>query len=215
MRLLIFGTGGHAKSVVEAIVARGEDEVMGLINEDGSSVPFLDGYSVLGANEDALAIARERKADGAIVALGDAAVRRAIVESLEGKLLFPSVVHPAAWVSPSSTIGEGTVVFAGSVVGASTIIGRHCILNTRASVDHDCVIEDFVHVCPGVTLAGHVRIGEHSWIGVGSTVVDRVALPRETFVRAGSCVITPRVPLSALSAVAAVSRGARTTAGRP
>ena len=48
----------------------------------------------------------------------------------------------------------------GAIVRASSVVGKHCIINTGASVDHDCTIEDFVHISPQVTLCGRLRIGE-------------------------------------------------------
>ncbi len=34
-----------------------------------------------------------------------------------------------------------------------------CIINTRASVDHDCELGDFVHVGPGAVITGSVTVG--------------------------------------------------------
>ncbi len=39
-------------------------------------------------------------------------------------------------------------------------IGHHVIINTNASVDHDCVQEDFVHISPQAGLAGNVSVGD-------------------------------------------------------
>lgn len=192
MKLLMFGTGGHAKTVAEAIIARGEHTIAGLVNERGDPAVFLEGIAVVASNADAMEAARRLEADGAVIALGDTDARTMLAERFGSAFVFPSIIHPAAWISPSSAIGDGTVVLAGAVVGASTRIGRHCIVNTRASVDHDCIVGDFVHVCPGVTVAGHATIGAGSWIGAGSTVVDRVRVADGSFVTAHALVKSPR-----------------------
>ncbi|MCK6372245.1 MAG: pilus assembly protein, partial [Gammaproteobacteria bacterium] len=49
-------------------------------------------------------------------------------------------------------------------------LGRGCIVNTGATVDHDCRLADWVHVCPGAHLCGDVHVGQGSWIGAGSVV---------------------------------------------
>jgi acetyltransferase EpsM len=192
MKLLIFGTGGHAKTVIEAITAAGEHEVVGIVNETGEGQSPRPNIEIVASNRDALSAAQRLGAEGAVIALGDTAVRMRIAQSLGASLAFPVIIHPAAWVSPSCRIGEGTVVLAGSVVGADSVLGAHCIVNTHSSVDHDCVLGDFVHVCPGATVAGHVTIGSGTWIGAGATVVDHVDIADHAFVRAASLVKEPR-----------------------
>ena len=44
------------------------------------------------------------------------------------------------------------------------------IVNTGASVDHECVIGDAVHLAPGARLAGRVTVGEAAWVGIGAVV---------------------------------------------
>lgn len=77
----------------------------------------------------------------------------------------------------------------GAVVNPNAKIGRGCIINTGAIVEHDCVIEDFVNICPGVSMGGHTRIGRKSFIGIGSTIIDDIKIGRESTVGAGAAVI--------------------------
>lgn len=63
-------------------------------------------------------------------------------------------MHSAAWVDPDAKLGTGTVVFAGAVIRPGSVVGEHVIVNTSASVDHDCVVKDFVHIVPGCTPGG-------------------------------------------------------------
>jgi acetyltransferase EpsM len=63
------------------------------------------------------------------------------------------------------------------------------ILNTSCSVDHDCVVEDFAHLAPGVRLAGNVHVGEGALLGVGSCVIPGVRIGRWATVGAGAAVI--------------------------
>jgi acetyltransferase EpsM len=76
-----------------------------------------------------------------------------------------------------------------SVVQAGTVIGRHCIINTSASIDHDCVIEDFVHISPNATLSGNVRVGEGTHIGAGATIIQGITVGKWCTVGAGAVVI--------------------------
>jgi acetyltransferase-like isoleucine patch superfamily enzyme len=56
-------------------------------------------------------------------------------------------------------------------------------------LDHDNVIEDFVHISPGTNLAGTVKIGKNSWIGIGAAVSNNVSIIADCKVGAGAVVI--------------------------
>jgi len=80
-------------------------------------------------------------------------------------------------------------VVGGVVVNADAQIGRGVILNTGCSVDHDCILQDFVHISPGARLAGNVRVGAGSWIGIGAVVREGVRIGSDVMVGAGATVI--------------------------
>jgi len=126
-----------------------------------------------------------------IVSIGDNASRYRVASKLTGK--FGRAIHPSAIVSPTATIGEGTVVMQGAIIQAGAIIGKHCIVNTGATIDHECVLEDFVHVSPHATLCGNARVGEGSWIGAGTTIIPGVRVGRWSVIGAGS-VVTRGIP---------------------
>ena len=56
-------------------------------------------------------------------------------------------------------VGAGMVAFAEVVVNTRATIGFGAILNTDCSIDHDCVLDECVHVSLGARLAGSVRVG--------------------------------------------------------
>lgn len=122
------------------------------------------------------------------VSIGKAEPRERIVRSLEGAV-FGTAVHPTASVSPTAIIGEGSMVFHGSVVQARAKIGRHVIVNTAASIDHDCVIGDFSHIAPQVALCGLVSVGARTEVGAGASVIPSVRIGDDCRIGAGAVVI--------------------------
>ena len=95
----------------------------------------------------------------------------------------------------------GSVIFAGAVVQPGTTLGRHAILNTGCSVDHDCLLGDHVHLCPGTHLAGTVRVGAGTMLGAGTSVLtsnpryDSIqGFPFESLGLAGLVVLEHRPP---------------------
>ena len=98
-------------------------------------------------------------------------------------------IHPSAIIGSDVTVGEGSLVAAGAVINASTKIGKCGIINTCASVDHDCVISDGVHIGPGCRVAGDVTVGKYAWLGIGATVIDKRSIGQGSVVGAGAVVI--------------------------
>jgi UDP-3-O-[3-hydroxymyristoyl] glucosamine N-acyltransferase len=46
------------------------------------------------------------------------------------------------------------VILQGAVVNAGVTLGQNVIINTGAIVEHDCIVEDDSHICPGAILGG-------------------------------------------------------------
>ncbi len=53
----------------------------------------------------------------------------------------------------------------------------------------DCVIGDFAHIAPNVSIAGNVSIGEGSQIGIGASIVQGVTIGKWAVVGAGSVIL--------------------------
>jgi len=68
-------------------------------------------------------------------------------------------------------------------------IGEGCIVNTRASLDHHGVLEDYASLAPAVTTGGNVSIGEGSVIAIGATVLHGRSIGDWSVVGAGATVI--------------------------
>ena len=66
---------------------------------------------------------------------------------------------------------------------------RYAIVNTNASVDHDCRIGEFVHVAPGVAICGGVRVGAGTLVGVGARVLPNVTIGARAVIGAGAVVV--------------------------
>lgn len=183
-KLVIIGASGHGKVIADIARKSGYTDILFL--DDNEAVKQCGGYKVAGTSKDA-----ETYADYEfVVAIGNAQIRQNIQEILIQKgLQLATLVHPNAVIAERVTISEGTVVMAGAVINPDTVIGRGCIINTCASVDHDCILADFVHVSVGVHVAGTVTIGERTWIGAGATVSNNIAITHDCMIGAGAVVV--------------------------
>lgn len=189
-KLVVFGAGGHAKVVIDIIEQQGSYEIATVLDDDvkrkGSR---FFGYTVLGTRAD-LAGLRSTHLRHAIVAIGDNAGRAAIAALLTQQgWQFATPVHPRASIGRGVEIAPGCVIMAGCVVNADAHLGAHVIINTGATIDHDCRIEDGAHIAPGCHLCGGVSVGRHSFLGAGTTVTPGVKIGDKVIVGAGSAVI--------------------------
>jgi len=104
-----------------------------------------------------------------------------------------TAVHPKAFVANNATIGKGCQILANSSVCARVSLGISCIVNTSASIDHECKIGKGVHIGPGAKMAGCITIDDYSFIGIGSIILPRINIGKNTIIGAGS-VVTKDMP---------------------
>jgi sugar O-acyltransferase (sialic acid O-acetyltransferase NeuD family) len=174
--MYLYGASGHAKVIIDILKSQGKN-ILGLI-DDNPSINELLGYKVYHNFGNLSPL---------IISIGDNKTRKKIAEHLSG-ICFETAVHASAILSDTCTIKEGTVVMQGAIIQSCSEIGRHCIINTGASVDHDCKIHDFVHISPHATLCGNATIGEGTWVGAGTVVIPGVKIGNWSIIGAGSVV---------------------------
>ena len=178
-KLAIIGASGHGKVVADIARLNGYEEIVFL--DDNDSLKKCGLYPVVGK----AASAQSLNAD-LFVAIGNAGIRRKIMDEV-GQCV--TLIHPNAVIAEDVEIGEGTVIMAGAVINPGSVIGRGCIINTCSSVDHDCVLSDFVHVAVGAHLCGTVSVGESSWVGAGVTVSNNIIICEKCMIGAGAVVV--------------------------
>ena len=59
------------------------------------------------------------------------------------------------------------------------------IINTGAVIEHECVIGDYVHVAVGAVICGQVMVGEGTFIGANSTIIQCQNVDPKSIVPAG------------------------------
>lgn len=170
--VIVYGTGGHGKTLIELIKAVGELELVGVVDDSAIKGSDVLGVPVLGTRDDLREI-RERGVGLAVNAIGgitNLATRIEVSELLtRAGFELPVLIHPTAVVEGSARIGQGTQILAHSYVGSLAELGECVIVNTSAVVSHDCTVGDFVNLSPGSLLAGNITVGERTLLGMGVT----------------------------------------------
>lgn len=189
--IIVLGGGGHARVIIDALLACNA-AIKGLVDpalvacETGAF-----GVRVLGGDEvlEGIDPADVQLANG-IGSTQSTERRRARFEHfLRLGFAFATVIHPSATLARDLRLAEGAQIMAGAVLQSGTTLGRNALVNTRASLDHDCLIGDHVHVAPGATLSGGVIVGDGTHIGSGAVVIQGVRIGRGCLIGAGAVVL--------------------------
>ncbi|GGB71970.1 transferase [Flavobacterium suaedae] len=125
-----------------------------------------------------------------ILGIGDNNIRVKIAQKLEAKgKELSNVIHPDASISTKVNIGSGNFIARNVAVNPLANISNYCILNTGSIIEHECSIEDGVHIAPGAVLAGNVSVGEKSFVGANTVIKQGIKIGRNVTIGAGAVVV--------------------------
>lgn len=175
--ITLYGAGGHCKVILDILKSIGRSVTL-VVDDNPKGDTFMGIPSCI----------PQGSYDKAIVTIGNCQIRKKVVGKIHVNE-FLTAVHPFTCVSQNSEIGEGTVVMQGGIIQSGASIGSHCIINTKASVDHDCKIGNFVHIAPGATICGEVEIGECTWVGAGAVVKQQIKIGKNCMIGVGAVII--------------------------
>lgn len=186
-RVVIIGAGGHAKVIADIIIKSG-DEVVGFLDDNYlKKTKVIYDLEIIGKISDCVEL---QKNDGKlyfIIAIGNNNVRKKIAQTFN--LNYYTAIHPTAVIGLEVRICKGTAIMANTCINPNARIGKHCIINTGAVIEHDNVIEDFVHVSPNATLCGTVKVGANTHIGAASVIKNNINITNDCTIGAGAVVV--------------------------
>ena len=110
---------------------------------------------------------------------------------------FPNIVSQNAKLSHFIKIGIGNIIFPGVVINRGVNLSNFIILNTQCSIDHDCIIDNYVSVAPGAILGGSVLVGKSSMIGIGAVVKNNISIGSECLL-GGNAFLNVNMPNNSL-----------------
>jgi len=184
--LLIIGASGHGRVIADIALKMNKWENIAFLDDD-ENIKSSMGIEVIGKSQEAFNYIHDCDI---FVAIGNNATREKIQERLKNKgASIPILIHPNVVIGEQVEIGAGTAVMAGVIINCCTKIGEGCIINTGATIDHDNLIDDYVHISPGVRTAGTVKIGKRAWLGIGCVVSNNVSIIDGCIIGAGAVVV--------------------------
>jgi len=176
IKLFIYGASGHGKVVADIAKDNGFKEIIFIDDGDNKYLTF---ENIKTQNHIPIALG-----------IGDNFIRNKIFKKLKRfNFNIITLIHSSAIISDNVTILDGSVVMPNVVINTNTKVGKGVILNTSCIIEHDNIIKDFVHISPNVALAGNVKVGKFTHIGIGSSVIQNIQIEKKCIIGAGSVVI--------------------------
>jgi UDP-perosamine 4-acetyltransferase len=187
--VILLGGGGHGSVVLEALLRSGA-KVMCVIDPKFKSGATLFGVPIRHDDADlktagpgrvllANGLGLKPRLDTRI-----ALYRTWCAQGYE----FASAVHPSALIGREVRLGAGCQIMAGVILQCRVSVAENAVINTRASIDHDCRIAAHAFISPGVVLCGNVCVGEGALVGAGAIVLPGVQIGRNAVIGAGAVV---------------------------
>jgi len=192
LNVLVVGSSGHARVIIDAMEREGRFFIAGIIDTFKPVGHSCLGYQVLGDELRLPDLIREHDIVGGVIAIGDNWVRHKVAERIRcavPNFQFITVIHPSAQVARSARVAAGTVVMPGAIISANADLGEFCIVNTKASLDHDGVMGAFSSFAPAVTAGGEVTIKPFAAVMLGVNIIHSISIGEHSVVGAGSLVL--------------------------
>lgn len=185
-KIILIGFGGHAHSVIDAIIQKNEYVIVGYVDneehDDYLSIKYL-------GNDKELKSIFDNGIKNAVICIGymgKSNNRELLYKKLKNiGFKLPVIIDKSAIVANNVEVGEGTFIGKGTVINANSKIGKMCIINSKSLIEHDCEIGDFIHIAVSACLCGGVKVGNSTFIGANSTIIQYLEIGDDVFIGAG------------------------------
>lgn len=188
MILAIYGAGGLAREIFDAVQSRREtcwEEII-FIDDYGKNA-FLYDHRVISFSkfENCYDIVDVEF----IIGVGEPSTRALLFSKIQRKgFSFVTILHATAVISESSIIGKGVYVGPFSFISSNTIISDNVIIQPHAMVGHDTQIGHSSVISTNAVLAGNCTVGERTFIALSVSVEQKTNIGDDSIIGMASCV---------------------------
>lgn len=189
--IVIVGAGGVGRETSLIIQQINELKstwnLIGFIDDDVNSWGnVINGYPVIGGMDSLEKLSLDTYV---VVAIANYKVKKRIVNKINNRFKFATIVHPRVWLHDYMTLGEGTIIYEGAILTTNIKVGNHVIISPKCGIGHDSIIKDYVSLLWNVNISGNDVIEEGVMMGSASTVIQGKRIGKGSTVGAGAVVI--------------------------
>ena len=189
--IVIIGAGGVGRETSLIIQQINELKstwnLIGFIDDDVNSWGnVINGYPVIGGMDSLEKLSLDTYV---VVAIANYKVKKKIVNKINNRFKFATIVHPRVWIHDYMTLGEGTIIYEGAILTTNIEVGNHVIISPKCGIGHDSIIQHYVSLLWNVNVSGNDIIEEGVMMGSGSTVIQGKRIGKGSTIGAGAVVI--------------------------
>jgi sugar O-acyltransferase (sialic acid O-acetyltransferase NeuD family) len=183
--VIVLGAGGHAKVIID-ILSQRKIKILGVATLNNSKV---ENYKFKNFTDEEVIANFDSEEINLVNGLGslpnDNKRYELSKKYLDSGYKFISIIHTSSIISKNTKILDGAQIMAGAIIGPGTNIGEGTIVNTQSSIDHDCEIKNYSHICPGVVCSGNVRVGSFVHISTGVSIINNINIGDNSIIYPG------------------------------
>lgn len=189
--IIIIGAGGVGREVsliIEKInKLKATWNLIGFIDDNINSWnKIINGYQIIGGMDLLETLPLDTYV---VIAIANYNVKKKIVNKINNKFKFATIIDPKVYIHDYMTIGEGTIIYEGAIITANIQVGNHVIISPKCGIGHDSIIKDYVSLLWNVNVSGNDVIEEGVMMGSGSTIIQGKKIGKGSIIGAGAVVI--------------------------
>lgn len=181
-KVLILGGKGNGTVVANAIIdanKRGfkEYEFAGYLNDGEEQGNYIEEYPVIDKVKNISKYFDEYYFINTILRIDGNVQRINMVEDLNIPLEKLAIfVHPTAYVAPNVKMNPGVVIMPNVSISANTKIGKNSLIMVGATIGHDNVMGDYLHVSAQACVGSYLTLGTGVHIGLNVSIKENITI---------------------------------------
>lgn len=189
--IIIIGAGGVGREVsliIEKInKLKATWNLIGFIDDNINGWnKIINGYQIIGGMDLLETLPLDTYV---VIAIANYNLKKKIVNKINNKFKFATIIDPKVYIHDYMTIGEGTIIYEGAIITANIQVGNHVIISPKCGIGHDSIIKDYVSLLWNVNISGNDVIEEGVMMGSGSTIIQGKKIGKGSIIGAGAVVI--------------------------
>ena len=105
------------------------------------------------------------------------------------KIQVLSFFHPTTVFAGHNTLGHGVIIFPQCYIGYKTDIKDNVIIQSKSTIEHHNVVNDFVNINTNLTTGGFTFIDKYAEINISVDIINRIKIGKGCRIGAGSLVM--------------------------
>lgn len=201
-RIVLVGSTVLSERLIYYFEETGFGKVTGMFDDFEPTKTIKYNKEIIGKIKDIPKLFKKNAFDSIAVAIGyhNRGFRKQVFNYLKDlEIPLVTFVHPSSYVEKNASIGKGTIVLSQCIIDIKAELEENVLLTTRCLVSHHVKIKQHTYCAPAVKLGGFSEVGERCFLGINTTLIDRVKIGDNVQTAAGA-VIVKDVPSDVLVA---------------